>query len=433
MSSNIVPGVPSVDKPASNDPSPDNPSSEKSSPNGPPKRRRVAPELLDGLDFVDYPIDASGVPLMFDGTRAREARSKFARCQLSLQNEAATYLKALGKTVAEDEDWDCMFMLLKDGDARAMSENPAFEWNEAVQDDEMAEDEGEDEGANKADGGLEDPGSDFEDDDVAWTDKWYNEERQSCSETFCNRIWVRNDRGRETRRCQAMEDPEQWQFMLNSKEGEDASGEEDGEWMDDVQETYGASISSVLKQIHPEMGISKGAMSVMKTWLNDIFGRITSEARTLAALDKKSIISSREIQTSVRLVLPMMLANMAVSEGTNAITRYCTAAACSDGESSDEQSEESNGGEGVALSDEDKATAEAVRIQAAKEREMRRMREVLDDVQTVRDMGHGEAEEPADESDTASSNGGFEVIKSTGEMEMDEDDESDGEAYWKEE
>jgi hypothetical protein len=48
-------------------------------------------------------------------------------------------------------------------------------------------------------------------------------------------------------------------------------------------------------------------------------------------------------------------------------------------------------------------------------------------------MGHGEAEEPADESDTASSNGGFEVTKSTGEMEMDEDDESNSEPFWEEE
>ena len=42
----------------------------------------------------------------------------------------------------------------------------------------------------------------------------------------------------------------------------------------------------------------------------------------LAAYNKKSTISSREIQTSVRLILPGELAKHAVSEGTKAVTKY---------------------------------------------------------------------------------------------------------------
>merc|ERR1711964_678641 len=38
--------------------------------------------------------------------------------------------------------------------------------------------------------------------------------------------------------------------------------------------------------------------------------------------NKKSTISSREIQTSVRLILPGELAKHAVSEGTKAVTKY---------------------------------------------------------------------------------------------------------------
>ena len=43
---------------------------------------------------------------------------------------------------------------------------------------------------------------------------------------------------------------------------------------------------------------------------------------TLAKYNKKSTISSREIQTAVRLLLPGELAKHAVSEGTKAVTKY---------------------------------------------------------------------------------------------------------------
>ena len=54
----------------------------------------------------------------------------------------------------------------------------------------------------------------------------------------------------------------------------------------------------------------------------DIFERVATEASKLAAYNKKSTISSREIQTSVRLILPGELAKHAVSEGTTAVTKY---------------------------------------------------------------------------------------------------------------
>ena len=46
------------------------------------------------------------------------------------------------------------------------------------------------------------------------------------------------------------------------------------------------------------------------------------EASKLASYNKKSTISSREIQTSVRLILPGELSKHAVSEGTKAVTKF---------------------------------------------------------------------------------------------------------------
>jgi len=87
-------------------------------------------------------------------------------------------------------------------------------------------------------------------------------------------------------------------------------------------ESYASYIYKVLKQVHPEIGVSKKGMAVMNSFINDIFERIASEASKLARYNGRSTLTSREIQTGVRLVLPGELAKHAVSEGTKAVTKY---------------------------------------------------------------------------------------------------------------
>ena len=99
----------------------------------------------------------------------------------------------------------------------------------------------------------------------------------------------------------------------------------------------------VLKQVHPDTGISNKAMAILNSFVNDIFERIATEASSkscpihlfifnmliayvaeLASYSKKSTISSREIQTAVRLILPGELAKHAISEGTKSVTKVRT-------------------------------------------------------------------------------------------------------------
>jgi histone H2B len=97
-------------------------------------------------------------------------------------------------------------------------------------------------------------------------------------------------------------------------------------------------LAAVLRQVHPDTGISNKAMAILNSFVNDIFERIATEASSmcsncvvayldlifvleLAAYSKKSTISSREIQTSVRLILPGELAKHAISEGTKSVTK----------------------------------------------------------------------------------------------------------------
>ncbi|WAR07018.1 H2B7-like protein [Mya arenaria] len=88
------------------------------------------------------------------------------------------------------------------------------------------------------------------------------------------------------------------------------------------RESYAIYIYKVLKQVHPDTGVSSKAMSIMNSFVNDIFERIAAEASRLAHYNKRSTITSREIQTAVRLLLPGELAKHAVSEGTKAVTKY---------------------------------------------------------------------------------------------------------------
>lgn len=98
-------------------------------------------------------------------------------------------------------------------------------------------------------------------------------------------------------------------------------------------------VGVVLKQVHPDTGISNKAMAILNSFVNDIFERIATEASSesfvfvvdpranscleLAAYSKKSTISSREIQTAVRLILPGELSKHAISEGTKSVTKVC--------------------------------------------------------------------------------------------------------------
>ena len=87
-------------------------------------------------------------------------------------------------------------------------------------------------------------------------------------------------------------------------------------------ESYSTYIYKVLKQVHPDSGVSSKAMIIMNSFVNDLFERIAAEASRLAHYNKRSTITSREIQTAVRLLLPGELAKHAVSEGTKAVTKY---------------------------------------------------------------------------------------------------------------
>lgn len=86
---------------------------------------------------------------------------------------------------------------------------------------------------------------------------------------------------------------------------------------------YDVYIYKVLKQVHPDTGISGSAMRASDELVHHIIRRIMMHAN--AARGDRATITSRDIQTGVRLALPGELAKHAVSEGGKAVSKFATA------------------------------------------------------------------------------------------------------------
>ena len=87
-------------------------------------------------------------------------------------------------------------------------------------------------------------------------------------------------------------------------------------------QTFNIYIYKVLKQVHPEIGISKRGMQILNSFVRDTFGKIATEAGNLVKFGKKQTLSAREISTATKLILPGELAKHANSEGSKAMTKY---------------------------------------------------------------------------------------------------------------
>ncbi|KAM4798713.1 histone H2B-like [Urocitellus parryii] len=88
------------------------------------------------------------------------------------------------------------------------------------------------------------------------------------------------------------------------------------------EDSFATYFPRVLKQVHVGLSLSQMAVNVMDSFIKDMFERIASEAGRLARQNHRSTITSREIQTAVRLLLPGEINKHAVSEGTMALLRH---------------------------------------------------------------------------------------------------------------
>ncbi|KAG7312645.1 Histone H2B [Plutella xylostella] len=88
-------------------------------------------------------------------------------------------------------------------------------------------------------------------------------------------------------------------------------------------QSFSIYIYKLLRTVTPDnIRISRKSMLIMNNFVNDMLEKIASEASKLVSHGKKNTLSSREVQTAVRLLIPGELAKHANSEAMKAITLY---------------------------------------------------------------------------------------------------------------
>lgn len=85
---------------------------------------------------------------------------------------------------------------------------------------------------------------------------------------------------------------------------------------------YKTYIYKVLKQVHPDTGITSASMAVMDALSHYMVERLVDSSNRVRLGLKTATVTSRDVQTAVRLVLPSELAKHAVSEGTKRVAAY---------------------------------------------------------------------------------------------------------------
>ena len=88
-------------------------------------------------------------------------------------------------------------------------------------------------------------------------------------------------------------------------------------------DTLNIYIYKVLKQIHPDMGISKLGMNVINSFLLDVMDKLASEAANAVKYTNKNTMDSRAIECAVRLCLPGEFAKHAQRDAKAALEKYC--------------------------------------------------------------------------------------------------------------
>ncbi len=79
------------------------------------------------------------------------------------------------------------------------------------------------------------------------------------------------------------------------------------------QAAFSLYIFRVMKQIKPELSISRNAIAQINQIIGDVFERLMEESRKLVIFSKKQTLSSKEIETATRLLFAGELGKLAVN------------------------------------------------------------------------------------------------------------------------
>jgi len=81
-------------------------------------------------------------------------------------------------------------------------------------------------------------------------------------------------------------------------------------------------IFRVLKEVKPELGIKKATMETIGFILIELFEKIMREARNLMIFSKKQTLTSKEIETAIKLNFPGELCKLAIQTGRQTLSKF---------------------------------------------------------------------------------------------------------------
>ena len=80
----------------------------------------------------------------------------------------------------------------------------------------------------------------------------------------------------------------------------------------------------VLRQVHRGLSLSHDSVNILDSFVKDTFERIAEEAGRRARNNKRRTITTEDIKTAVRLLLPGKLGKYAMSKATESLNTYHT-------------------------------------------------------------------------------------------------------------
>ncbi|CDW90905.1 histone h2b [Stylonychia lemnae] len=88
------------------------------------------------------------------------------------------------------------------------------------------------------------------------------------------------------------------------------------------ENSFQTYIFRVMKEIKPELSISKNAIAQLNQILANLFENLMDESRRLMIFCKKSTLSSKEIESSIKLLFPGELAKLGVQYGKSSLQKF---------------------------------------------------------------------------------------------------------------
>ena len=85
--------------------------------------------------------------------------------------------------------------------------------------------------------------------------------------------------------------------------------------------SYTIYIYRVLKKVHPDLGISCKAMSVLNSFCGDILERTAKEANVLVEKEHKKTMTSKDIEVAFKFTLPGELSKFGLLDAEKARDR----------------------------------------------------------------------------------------------------------------